>query len=93
MCGRLANLAGLPCFVRAVDYRSDVLQTTVQVRASHLYTVVTVNRIEVYFNRLTGACDGVGLRPGGGYPWDGARQSSQAAESAEMPGPRARTEI
>ena len=66
ICGRLANLAGLPCFVSAAEYYSDALDTTVRVRASHLYTIVTVNDIDVYFNRLTGSFDGVGVRSAAG---------------------------
>jgi hypothetical protein len=33
----------------------------VRVRASDFYTTVTVNGVDVYFYRLTGGIDGVGI--------------------------------
>jgi hypothetical protein len=62
--GWLANLAGWPCVVRPVEYSSG-LGVSVTVRASNLFTVVTVNGVEVYFYRLSGKIDGVGLSPSG----------------------------
>jgi len=58
--GKLLNLAGFPAIVRECDYHSRALDTTVEVRKLGLYTVITVNGVDVYFTRFTGAIDGVG---------------------------------
>src|SRR3979490_2434130 len=60
-CGRVANLAGIPAFVRECDYRSP-LGVVVRVRKGRLFTVVTVDDVEIFFYRLTGRIDGVALR-------------------------------
>ena len=59
--GRVANLAGLPGMVRECDYYSQSLGVTVRVRMNPGFTVITVNGVDVYFYRLTGNIDGVGL--------------------------------
>ena len=59
--GKLANLAGWPSIIRESDYRSDAICVSVKVRKSPLYTIVTVNGIDVYFYRFTGGIDGVGI--------------------------------
>ena len=58
--GRLANLAGFPAPVRECDYTSHALGAVVRVKKLDLFTVVTVNGLDVYFHRLTGTIDGVG---------------------------------
>ena len=62
--GKLANLAGLPCIVREGEYSSPSAGVTVRVRSSSLFTVVTVNGVDVYFYRLSGEYDGVGISNG-----------------------------
>jgi hypothetical protein len=79
--GQLANIAGLPCFIREAEYRSRSLEITVRVRASHLYTVVTVNGIDVYFNRLSGTMDGIRVRRTEGSASGAVPVSARAAES------------
>lgn len=59
--GRLFNLAGVPGLVQEATYRSSEFGPVVQVRKTALYTVVTVNGTDVYFHRLTGQIDGVGM--------------------------------
>lgn len=59
--GGLANLAGLPGFVRETKYTSQATHTAVTVRRSAYFTVITVNGVEVYFNRLTGSVDGTAV--------------------------------
>ena len=59
--GRLANLLGCPCVVRPCEYTSRL--ASVSVRCGPLFTVVTVNGVNVYFYRLTGRLDGVGSAP------------------------------
>ena len=57
----MANLAGLPGFVRECDYHSESLGVAVRVRMNPRFTVITVNGVDVYFYRLTGYIDGVGF--------------------------------
>jgi len=58
--GGLMNSIGVPGIVRDVDYKSH-FGTRVQVRRGKLFTVVSVNGVNVYFDRLTGSIDSVGL--------------------------------
>jgi hypothetical protein len=48
--GRILNLAGFPGWIRSGSHESEF--GTVQVRVSALYTVVTVNGVDVFFYRL-----------------------------------------
>jgi len=57
--GGLANLAGMPGLVWDCSYESAATDTRVTVRRSTYFTVVTVNGVQVYFNRLSGTIDGV----------------------------------
>jgi hypothetical protein len=61
--GKLLNLAGFPGLVRECDYHSRALNASVKVRKYGLYTIVTVNGLEIYFTRFTGKMDGVGFNP------------------------------
>ena len=86
--GWLANLAGVPCVVRETQYASAAHGVNVRVRASNLYTVVTVNGIDVYFYRLTGGIDGVGLSPSADCTASGMPQSVRSgALLADSPPP------
>lgn len=58
--GRFLNVLGYPGLVRECDYHSRGLGAYVTVKKAELYTVVCVNGLDVYFNRLTGSIDGVG---------------------------------
>src|SRR5258708_216887 len=59
LIGALANLAGLPGFVRECDYQASACRARVVVRTGPTYTTVTVNGLDIYFRRLTGAIDGL----------------------------------
>jgi hypothetical protein len=59
--GKLLNALGIPAVVRRGDYRSDAIGATVKVEHRDLFTVITVNGLDVYFSRITGSIDGVGL--------------------------------
>lgn len=59
--GRVLNALRLPCIVRAGEYQSETFGTRVRVRCGEVFTVVSVNEIDVYFDRLNGRIDGVGL--------------------------------
>ena len=58
--GKLLNVAGFPGLVRECAYHSRALNAVVKVRKLGLYTVITVNGVDVYFTRFTGRIDGVG---------------------------------
>jgi hypothetical protein len=77
--GKLANLAGMPCIVREGEYSSPSAGVTVRVRSSSLFTVVTVNGVDVYFYRLTGGIDGVGVNQTSGYSKDDIPRSIDSA--------------
>ena len=77
VCGWLANL-GFPCVVRETQYESAAHGVSVRVRVSKLFTVVTVNGVDVYFYRLTGRIDGVGFSPSADCM---ASETSQSARS------------
>ena len=61
--GKLLNLMGWPSPVRESNYESPALNAQVSVKKLELYTVVSVNGLDVYFDRLTGAIKGVGCSP------------------------------
>ena len=82
--GGLVNLVGLPGFVRETEYASREMATAVTVRRVALYTVVTVNDVAVYFNRLSGLIDGVALSRTGDYP----AGETQSAQSDPVPSSR-----
>lgn len=65
--GKLLNLAGFPAIVRECDYHSPALNADVKVRKFGLYTIITVNGLDIYFTRFTGTMDGVGFNPTSGY--------------------------
>lgn len=63
LVGELANLAGFPGFVLECDYEAGICQAHIRVRKGCLFTVITVNGLDIYFCRLTGSIDGVGFNP------------------------------
>ena len=78
--GWLLNKLGLPGFVADTDYRSQQLHAHVRVRRKQLFTIVSVNGLDVYFRRLTGRLDGVGLDPTDDYRPARARGSARPRE-------------
>ena len=61
--GKLLNIVGCPGVVRECDYKSIELHAVVKVRKLGLYTRISVNGTDLYFNRFTGTLDGVGNSP------------------------------
>jgi hypothetical protein len=61
--GRFLNIAGWPAIVREGEYRSAELDAKITVLKMDLSTVISVNGFDVYFNRFTGAIEGVGFSP------------------------------
>jgi len=65
--GKILNLAGFPAIVRECDYHSDALNADIKVRKHGLYTIITVNGLDIFFTRFTGTMDGVGFNPTSDY--------------------------
>jgi hypothetical protein len=64
--GTLLGLLHMPGIVVEQTYDADIARATVRVRLGPLFTIVSVNRMDIYVHRLTGRIDGVGFssRPG-----------------------------
>jgi hypothetical protein len=58
--GKVLNAIGVPGVVQPGTYESGIGPTSVRVTVGPLFTVVSVNGVDVYLHRLTGAIDGVG---------------------------------
>ena len=65
--GKFLNSAGVPGVILSGTYEAGIGRASVQVTLGPLFTVVTVNGVDVYFHRLTGAVDGVGFTAPAGY--------------------------
>ena len=61
--GLLLNWLGWPGFVQETEYRGQGTRALVRVKTTRLYTVVSVNGTDVYFDRITGRIDGTGTSP------------------------------
>ena len=86
--GRLLNAIGVPGVVQPGTYESGVGPTSVCITVGPLFTVVSVNGIDVYIHRLTGAIDGVGLSVAGpARQHDGLDQPEQWRQPVEAPQP------
>ena len=60
LLGGLFNLAGIPGLVRECRYDSSTANAEITVKQSPLFTIISVNGLDIYFHRLTGSIDGVG---------------------------------
>ncbi len=58
--GALCNVAGIPGLIRNCDYEGGITDASIRVRVGEMYTVITVNGLDIYFHRTTGEIDGVG---------------------------------
>ena len=65
--GRLLVWLGLPGVVVAQTYDAGIVRAKVTVHLGPLFSVVSVNGLDVYFHRLTGRIDGVGFSPARDY--------------------------
>ena len=61
--GKLLVRVGVPGFIVNQSYDAVVTPATVRVQLGPLFSVVSVNGLDVYFHRLTGKIDGVGFSP------------------------------
>lgn len=86
--GGILNWLGMPGFLRETVYRSSkTADVEVRVKTSRLYTIVSVNGVDVYFDRLTGRIDGTGVASTAGSRWGLAgRSTGVPAPSEPFPG-------
>jgi hypothetical protein len=82
--GNLLNAVGAPGFLRDTEFRSRTYGTHVRVKRGQLFTVVSVNGLDVYFGRFSGTVDGVGFSPSSACSSAPAFQSSQSTYSPAM---------
>ena len=61
MIGKLLILLHLPGIMVNQSYNAARTRARVRVHLGPLFSVVTVNGLDVYFHRLTGKIDGVGI--------------------------------
>lgn len=59
--GKVLNAIGVPGVVQPGTYEAGVGQASVRIAVGPLFTVVTVNGVDVYLHRFTGEIDGVGF--------------------------------
>jgi hypothetical protein len=81
--GSVMNAIGAPAFIRDTDYRSRTFGTHVRVRRGNLFTVISVNGIDVYVCRFTGVIGGIGFTQASGCIPASIRESIQSAPSPE----------
>jgi len=71
--GRLLAALRFPGIVVAQSYEAEVTDARGRVSLSPLFSVVSVNGLDIYFHRLTGRIDGVGFSASTGYKADETR--------------------
>ena len=70
--GKLLTWLRVPGINVEQTYEAAITPATVRVHLGPLFSVVSVNGLDVYFHRLTGKIDGVGFSPPAGYTPDEA---------------------
>jgi len=63
--GKMLVVLGIPGVVVNQSYGAVNTRAAVRVHLGPLFSVVSVNGLDVYFHRLTGRIDGVGFSPAG----------------------------
>jgi len=58
--GRVLKWLGVPGFVQEVEFHDPLTRTELQVKVGVLFTCISVNGRDYYFNRLSGHFDGTG---------------------------------
>jgi hypothetical protein len=59
--GRLLGALRIPGVMVSQTYDAQITHATVRVYLGPLFSVVSVNGLDIYFHRLTGKIDGVGF--------------------------------
>jgi hypothetical protein len=97
--GHLMNAVGAPGFLRDTEFRSRTFGTHVRVKRGPLFTVVSVNGLDVYFSRFTGTVDGVGFSsscactPASTSPSSASQSTYSAALIAQLDSALARSQV
>jgi hypothetical protein len=60
--GWCLNKIGRPGYIRDVEIDDEATGQCIQVRTGRLFTVISVNGRDYYFDRTTGRYDGTGMR-------------------------------
>lgn len=61
--GRLLNRLGMPGAVRDTHFQDALTGDQIEVEVGELFTRLSVNGRDYYFNRITGKFDGSGFEP------------------------------
>ncbi len=64
LLGTLMNWAGAPGFVREAEYENASGELKIRVRRFGAFTVISVNRLDLRFRRVTGSFAGASMPPG-----------------------------
>lgn len=72
--GKFLNAIGFPGIIADDEYDSGICKAKIKVRCGPLFTVVSVNELDIFFHRLTGQIKFVGF--------------SEAAFSSPVEGPK-----
>jgi hypothetical protein len=80
--GKLLNAIGVPGIVQPGTYEAGIGEASIRVTVGPLFTVVTVNGVDVYLHRFTGAIDGVGFSMATACTPAGARRPERSAVPA-----------
>lgn len=80
LLGTALNALRVPGFVAESEYRSSICNTRIRVSCGPRFTVVSVNGLDIYFDRLTGAIDGVGLSPASHCRRDATQEPTRSDE-------------
>jgi hypothetical protein len=67
LLGSVLNSIGFPGLVQDAEYEAGICEGRITVKRLGLFTVITVNGLDVYFHRLSGKIDGVGLSRAADY--------------------------
>jgi hypothetical protein len=81
------NLTGIPGIVRECNYSASVSNARIEVMARDMFTVISVNGLDIYFHRLTGKIDGIGLN---GCTSETTQRSAELPEQFELLNHKAR---
>ena len=68
--GKAMIVFGVPGIVVNQTYDAAITRAKVRVHLGPLFSVVSVNGLDIYFHRLTGKIDGVGFSPASEYTSD-----------------------
>ena len=71
--GKLLVILGVPGVMVSQTYDAQVTNARVRVYLGPLFSVVSVNGLDIYFHRLTGKIDGIGLSTSSDCPADKTR--------------------